>query len=82
MQDLKPVGLPRLIGAILLCESAGAAGTLATRNSIPDWYLTLEKPAFNPPNWIFGPVWTVLYALMGVALAIVSARGGRGCAHR
>lgn len=74
--DLRAAGVPRSVGAILLCECAGAAGTLATRDSINDWYRQLDKPRFNPPDWIFGPVWTVLYALMGLGLAIVSARGG------
>jgi benzodiazapine receptor len=40
---------------------------LTTANSIDTWYTTLEKPFFNPPNWIFGPVWTLLYILMGYA---------------
>ena len=51
--------------------TAGAIGSLATAPNIPTWYAALEKPALNPPNWIFGPVWTVLYILMGIALALV-----------
>jgi translocator protein len=51
--------------------AAGAIGSLATIPNISSWYVTLEKPALNPPNWIFGPVWSVLYILMGVALALI-----------
>lgn len=50
---------------------AGAIGSLATLPNIPTWYAALEKPLFSPPNWIFGPVWTLLYVLMGVSLYLV-----------
>lgn len=56
---------------VLLCEIVGAAGTPFTASSIPTWYATLVKPALNPPNWVFGPVWTTLYAMMGVAIWLV-----------
>lgn len=61
----------RYILAVLLCEAVGIAGSVFTSSSIPTWYATLEKPFFSPPNWVFGPVWTLLYALMGIATAIV-----------
>jgi translocator protein len=51
--------------------AAGAVGSLATVPNIPLWYAALDKPMLNPPNWVFGPVWSVLYLLMGVALALV-----------
>ncbi len=53
--------------AILGTVAIGSLSGLATSNSITTWYATLEKPFFNPPNWIFGPVWTLLYLLMGYA---------------
>lgn len=59
------------IAAILGSLAAGAIGSLATSPNIPTWYAALEKPLLNPPNWVFGPVWTVLYAAMGIALALV-----------
>ena len=56
---------------IAVCEIAGLFGSLFTAPEIPTWYATLAKPALNPPGWIFGPVWTLLYALMGIAAYIV-----------
>lgn len=50
-----------------LCLAVGALGGWVTAGSVKDWYPTLSKPSFNPPNWLFGPVWTVLYVMMGVA---------------
>jgi benzodiazapine receptor len=60
--------IPKLIGWVLLCEAAGGIGSIFTRDSLKDWYPTLEKPSFTPPSWVFGPVWTLLYALMGASL--------------
>lgn len=56
-----------VVSWIILCELAGIIGSVFTISAIPTWYETLVKPVFNPPNWIFGPVWTTLYALMGVS---------------
>lgn len=61
--------------AIVLCETAGVFGTLFTMPSIPTWYATLTKPLLSPPNWVFGPVWTLLYALMGVSVFLVWENG-------
>jgi tryptophan-rich sensory protein len=61
----------RLVGSVLLCEAAGGVGVIATSRSIDTWYRSLTKPPFNPPNGVFGPVWTLLYLLMGIALARV-----------
>jgi benzodiazapine receptor len=59
------------IFSIIGSYAAAVIGSLATTPNISTWYVTLEKPLFNPPNWIFGPVWSVLYALMGIALALI-----------
>jgi tryptophan-rich sensory protein len=56
-----------LIGCILLCNAAGGIGALTVGDSAA-WYDTLTRPPFAPPGWIFGPAWTLLYTLMGIAL--------------
>lgn len=65
----------QLIGFIVLAELAGIVGSFSTISSIPTWYATLTRPALNPPSWIFGPVWTTLFALMGVAAFLVFRQG-------
>ena len=67
--------LLKLIGFVLLSNLAGIIGSIFTRESVNTWYLTLTKPSFNPPGWIFGPVWTLLYILMGIAAFLVYKRG-------
>ena len=57
--------------AVLLVEAVGLTSGALTATEITTWYATLEQPALTPPNWVFGPVWTLLYALMGVSLALV-----------
>ncbi|MBN1552750.1 tryptophan-rich sensory protein [bacterium] len=59
------------LACIIVCQAAGWIGSLATIPAIPTWYAALKKPVFTPPNWIFGPVWTTLYFLMGVSLFLV-----------
>ena len=61
----------RLAGAIVLCQLAGALGAIATTPAIPTWYAELTKPSFSPPNYLFAPVWTILYVLMGISLYLV-----------
>ena len=65
----------KLIIAIVVCELAGGIGSLVTISAIPTWYAALAKPALNPPSWIFGPVWTTLYLLMGIAAFLVWKQG-------
>jgi len=56
-----------LIAFVTFCLGAGALGSFATTPQIPTWYAALEKPAWNPPSWVFAPVWTTLYVMMGLA---------------
>lgn len=66
-----PIEWPIALGFILASELLGNIGSLATFSEIEGWYATLEKPWFQPPNWLFGPVWTILFALMGLALYLI-----------
>lgn len=65
----------KLVVSVLICLAAGALGTLVTFPSIQTWYGTLVKPPFSPPNWLFGPIWTLLYILMGVSVYLIWNKG-------
>ena len=56
---------------VLISELAGIIGSIFTFSSISSWYININKPFFNPPNWIFGPVWTILYVLIGLSAFLV-----------
>jgi len=61
---------------VLLCLVVGWLSSYATESNNDVWYPTLEKPAFNPPAWVFGPVWTLLYILMGISAGIIWSKIG------
>jgi benzodiazapine receptor len=63
-----PLNIVKLVASIFVCVFIGSIGGYFTAGEIDTWYSTLIKPELNPPNWIFGPVWTVLYILMGISL--------------
>jgi benzodiazapine receptor len=65
----------KLIISILICQGAGILGSVFTSPAIPTWYASLEKPSFSPPNWVFAPVWTLLFLLMGISLYLIWERG-------
>lgn len=64
----------KLVLSLVLPQLAGLIGTLFTSPSIGTWYASLERPALNPPNWVFAPVWTTLFVLMGIALYLIWAK--------
>ena len=66
---------PKILIAVIVCLGIGFFSSFATQSSIDTWYESLNKPFFNPPDWIFGPVWTVLYILMGIAAGLVWSKG-------
>ena len=71
-----PVRLFKKIAiAVVACLVIGFLGSIATQTSVNTWFTTLEKPFFNPPAWLFAPVWTTLYIMMGIAAGLVWYRG-------
>lgn len=71
----KWVSLPVML---LICVSAGGLGAFATTSEIGTWYRTIEKPSWNPPDSVFGPVWTTLYLMMGFSAWLVWIKAARG----
>ena len=67
--------LIKILISVVVCLLAGGVGSVITQTSVNTWYATLNKPVFNPPNWLFGPVWTVLFILMGISAGIVWNKG-------
>src|SRR5271166_3636896 len=66
----------RLILCIVVCLGAAGIGSLLTTPALRPWYAGLNKPSWTPPNWLFGPVWTILYVAMAVAAWLVWQRMG------
>jgi tryptophan-rich sensory protein len=65
----------KLAASIVICQLAGIIGSFFTVSSVNTWYIGLTKPSFNPPNWVFSPVWITLFLLMGISLYIVWDKG-------
>ena len=63
--------ITRILVVVVTCLAIGYFSGMVTRSAIITWYPTLVKPSFNPPNWIFAPVWSMLYIMMGVAAGLV-----------
>jgi len=71
MEIMKKLSVWKLIVALAIPLVLGGVAGLITTQAIPTWYASLNKPSFNPPNSVFGPVWTVLYILMGISLYLI-----------
>lgn len=68
---MKDINIKILVLFIFICLGAGALGSIFTSGSIASWYVFLNKPQFSPPNWLFAPVWTILYIMMGSSAYLV-----------
>ncbi|NLE65531.1 MAG: tryptophan-rich sensory protein [Elusimicrobia bacterium] len=68
----------KLVIALALPQAAGAVGGLFSAANVRTWYPTILKPSFTPPGWVFGPVWAMLYVMMGLALFLVWTSGEKG----
>lgn len=75
MKSIRLRDFLELICALFITQSAGFIGAIFTANSVTTWYTTINKPIFNPPSWVFGPVWTMLYLFMGISLYLVYKQG-------
>jgi len=68
---MKKSHIIKLVSSLLLVLLVGFLGSFFTSSSVNGWYQTINKPSFNPPSWIFGPVWTILYIMIGISLYLV-----------
>lgn len=77
MMISKSTSITKLIISLGICLFAGFLGSVFTTPAIPTWYATLIKPSFSPPNWVFFPVWTTLYIMMGISLFLIWQKGSQ-----
>ena len=68
---MKAIPIGKFLVSLLLPLGIGSIAGLFTAKAIPGWYALLNKPSFNPPNWVFGPVWTTLYIILGISLFLI-----------
>ena len=71
MENGNSVKIAKLVISIIICQIVGLMGSFFTMPAIDSWYQTINKPIFTPPNWVFAPVWVVMFLLMGVALFFI-----------
>lgn len=70
-QNIQMNKITKILTVVVTCLAIGYFSSIVTRSSIETWYPTLVKPSFNPPNWVFAPVWSMLFIMMGVAAGLV-----------
>lgn len=75
MRDKRVIDVIKLLISLAACFGAGLISSLFTRAATTNWYVLLEKPTFTPPNWLFAPVWFLLYVLMGISAFLVWRKG-------
>lgn len=75
LNNFKNMNYLKIVISILICQSAGVIGSIFTSKSVNSWYKQLNTPSFNPPSWLFGPVWLILYSMMGFSLYMVYEKG-------
>lgn len=63
--------ITRIAIAVIVCLTVGYSSSTVTKSGVETWYPTIIKPVFNPPNWVFMPVWTLLFVLMGIAAGLI-----------
>lgn len=63
--------ITRIAVAVIVCLTVGYSSSTVTKSGVEIWYPTIIKPVFNPPNWVFMPVWTLLFVLMGIAAGLI-----------
>jgi translocator protein len=68
---MKKYNIIKLVVSLILPLGIGAIAGIFTAKAIPEWYESLNRPSFSPPNWVFGPVWTALYILLGISLFLI-----------
>jgi len=74
---MKKENIIKLTVSLVVCQLAGVIGSLFTYDAISTWYVTLSKPFFTPPSWLFAPAWITLYFLMGISLYLVWIKGNK-----
>jgi len=75
MSKLHSDEIVKLVTSVVICLIPGFAGSMINAKAIPTWYSFINRPSFAPPNWVFAPVWTALYVMIGVALFLVWRKG-------
>jgi translocator protein len=68
---MNKTNLLKLLLSLILPLGLGSIAGIFTADAVPEWYAALNRPSFNPPNWIFGPVWTALYILLGISFFLI-----------